>query len=536
MLALNPVQIYSAGASEERAETARLSSFVGAVAVGDLVKSTLGPKGMDKILLNPAGASRGEPLVTVTNDGATILRQVGLDNPAAKVLQEISKVQDDEVGDGTTSVTVFCAELLREAEKLVAQKLHPQTIVAGYRKALTVAQHALDQSTIDNGADKDKFKEDLMNIARTTLSSKLLTQHKDFFANMAVDAVLRLKGSGDLNNIQLIKKLGGQMTDSFLDEGFILQKTIGVNQPKRIENAKILLANTAMDTDKIKIFGSKVRVDMVSKVQAIEQAEKDKMKEKVKKIVDHGINVFINRQLIYNYPEQLFADSGVMAIEHADFEGIERLAKVLGGEIVSTFDRPDKVRLGACSAIEECIIGEDRYIKFSGVKQGEACTLVLRGATSQILDEADRALHDVLCVLTQTVKNTRTVLGGGCAEMLMANAVRHLGQTTEGKEAFAIDAFANALQQLPTIIADNGGYDSNELISQLRAKHAHGEHTYGLDMEKGSIGCVKELGITESYMVKKRVVGSAASAAEMILRVDNILSAAPRQRGGDQCM
>lgn len=535
-LALNPVNIFTQGAQEERAETARLSSFVGAVAVGDLVKSTLGPKGMDKILLNPSGASRGEPLVTVTNDGATILRQVGLDNPAAKVLQETSKVQDDEVGDGTTSVTVFTAELLREAEKLVAQKLHPQTIVAGYRKANAVALHALDAAAIDNGADPVKFQEDLMNIARTTLSSKLLTQHKDFFSKMAVDSVMRLQGSDNLENIQIIKKLGGSMTDSFLAEGFILQKSIGVNQPKRIENAKILLANTAMDTDKIKIFGSKVRVDQVSKVQQIEQAEKDKMKAKVEKIVNHGINVFINRQLIYNYPEQLFADSGVMAIEHADFEGIERLAKVLGGEIVSTFERPDKVKLGVCKVIEECIIGEDRCIKFSGVEQGEACTIVLRGATHQILDESDRSLHDVLCVLTQTVKHTKTVLGGGASEMLMANAVRQLALKTEGKEAFAIEAFANALQQLPTIIADNGGYDSNELISQLRAKHANNEATMGLDMDNGKVDCVKKLVITESYMVKRRVVGSAASAAEMILRVDNILSAAPRQRGGDQCM
>jgi len=534
-LALNPVNIFNQGAMEERAETARLSSFVGAVAVGDLVKSTLGPKGMDKILLNPSGAARGEPLVTVTNDGATILRQVGLDNPAAKILQETAKVQDDEVGDGTTSVTVLTAELLREAEKLVAQKLHPQTIVAGYRKANAVALAALENSVVDNGADPEKFAIDLMNVARTTLSSKLLTQHKDFFSKMAVDAVMRLHGNGDLNNIQLIKKLGGCMTDSFLAEGFILQKTIGVNQPKRIENARILLANTAMDTDKIKIFGSKVRVDQVSKVQQIEQAEKDKMKGKVQKIVDHNINVFINRQLIYNYPEQLFADNGIMAIEHADFEGIERLAKVLGGEIVSTFERPDKVKLGKCAVIEECIVGEDRYIKFSGVEQGEACTIVLRGATNQILEEADRSLHDCLCVLTQTVKNTKTVLGGGCSEMLMANAVRDLAKVTEGKEAFAIEAFANALQQLPTIIADNGGFDSNELMTQLRAKHAKQEKTMGLDMEAGSIECVSKLGITESYMVKRRVVNSAASAAEMILRVDNILSAAPRQRGGDQC-
>ena len=518
-MALNPINIYKHGANEERAETARLSSFVGAIAVGDLVKSTLGPKGMDKILLNPTGASRGEPLVTVTNDGATILRNVGLDNPAAKVLKEISKVQDDEVGDGTTSVTVFAAELLREAEKLVAQKLHPQTIVAGYRKANVVALASLDEVAVDNGADQEKFKEDLMNIARTTLSSKLLTQHQDFFAKMSVDAVLRLQGSGDLNNIQIIKKLGGALVDSYLDEGFILEKAIGVNQPKIIENAKILLANTAMDTDKIKIFGSKVRVDCPSKVAAIEKAEKEKMKEKVEKICNHGINVFINRQLIYNYPEQLFADKGVMAIEHADFEGIERLAKVLGGEIVSTFDRPDKVKLGTCANISECIIGEDRFIKFSGVAQGEACTLVLRGATSQILDEAERALHDVLCVLVSTIKNTKTVLGAGCSEMLMANNVRKLAAATEGKEAFAIDSFANALQQLPTIIADNGGFDSNELISQLRAKHSNDEKEFGLNMKDGSIANVRDMGITESYMVKRRVVASASSAAEMILLV-----------------
>lgn len=279
-----------------------------------------------------------------------------------------------------------------------------------------------------------------------------------------------------------------------------------------------------MDTDKIKIFGSKVRVDQVSKVAEIEKAEKEKMKAKVEKIVSHGINVFINRQLIYNYPEQLFADNNVMAIEHADFEGIERLAKVLGGEIVSTFDRPDKVKLGSCKRIEECIIGEDRFIKFGGVAKGEACTLVLRGATNQILDEAERALHDVLCVLTSTIKNTKTVLGGGCSEMMMANNVNKLSQETEGKEAFAISAFANALQQLPTIIADNGGYDSNELIALLRARHGNGENDFGLDMDEGGICDVRAKGITESYMVKRRVVASASSAAEMLLLVLGIFS------------
>lgn len=369
---------------------------------------------------------------------------------------------------------------MKEAEELVGQKIHPQTIIAGWRKATDAARKALETSAIDNSKNLDDFRKDLLNIARTTLSSKILQQHKDLYSNLAVDAVMRLKGSGNLDAIQIIKKLGGSLADSYLDEGFLLDKKPGLNQPKRIENAKILIANTPMDTDKIKVFGSRVKVDSVAKVADLELAEKEKMKDKVEKIVKHNINVFINRQLIYNYPEQLFADAGVMAIEHADFEGVERLALVLGGEIVSTFDHPDKVKLGNCKLIEEVMIGEDKLLRFSGVALGEACTIVLRGATQQILDEAERSLHDALCVLTQTVKEPRIVYGGGSAEMLMANAVTLLANETPGKESIAMEAFARALRKLPTIIADNAGFDSSELISQLRACHASGLRTYGL--------------------------------------------------------
>lgn len=309
-----------------------------------------------------------------------------------------------------------------------------------------------------------------------------------------------------------------------------MNKKIGNAMPKRMENAKILIANTSMDTDKIKIFGSRVRVDSAQKVADIETAEKLKMKEKVDKILAHGCTCFINRQLIYNYPEQLFADAGVMAIEHADFEGVERLSLVLGGDVVSTFDAPDKVKLGTCDLIEEVMVGEDKLIRFSGVALGEACTVVLRGATRQILDEADRSLHDALCVLTQTVQETRTVFGGGCSEVLMANAIRELAKSTPGKEAMAMEGFAHALTQLPTTIADNAGYDSSKLVSELKAEHAKGNQFAGLDMDKGCVGNVQELGITESYKVKNQVLMSASEAAEMILRVDDILKAAPRQR------
>merc|ERR1712213_198453 len=290
MVSLNPVRVLKHEADEEKAETARLSSFVGAMAIGDLVKSTLGPKGMDKILY---GIGRNEGQVQVTNDGATILKAVGVDNPCAKVLVEMSKVQYDEVGDGTTSVVVLASELLREAEKLIDQRIHPQNIVAGWRLATKAARETLEAQAKDHGDDETKFREDLLNIARTTLSSKILTTHKDFFSNMAVDAVLRLKSSGNLEAIQITKVRGGTLEDSFLDEGFLLNKKPGVRQPKRIENAKILIGNTPMDTDKIKVFGSRVKVDAVSKVADLEVAEKEKMKEKVEMICKHCLNFLL---------------------------------------------------------------------------------------------------------------------------------------------------------------------------------------------------------------------------------------------------
>jgi len=522
--------VVAANAEVTKGESARMSSFVGAIAVADLVKTTLGPKGMDKILQSVSDPNNVR--ITITNDGATILKAVPVENPAAKVLVEIAKTQDDTVGDGTTSVTVLCGELLREAEFLVNQRIHPMTIMAGWRQAVQIARAALEGAAVDNSADEEQFRLDLLNIARTTLSSKLLYVEKDHFANLAVDAVMRLRGSGNLDYIQVIKKPGGSLSNSFLSDGFVMNKQFGIGQPKRIENAKILIANTPMDTDKIKIYGSRVRVDTMTKVAEIEEAEKQKMRNKCQKIIDHGISCFINRQLIYNFPEQIFTDAGVVSIEHADFDGIERLAAVTGGEIASTFDRPELVSLGECALIDEIMVGEDKLIRFSGCKSGNACSIILRGASSHLLDEAERSLHDALCVLTETVKETRVLCGGGCMEMLMANAIDAQVATCPGKAALAMEAFSRALRQLPTIIADNAGYDSTDLVAQLRVAHAKGESWAGLDMTNGTIGNMWDLGIRESYKSKLQVLVSAAEAAEMILRVDDIIKCAPRERGG----
>eukprot|EP01101_Sappina_pedata_P005394 TRINITY_DN2448_c0_g1_i3.p1 TRINITY_DN2448_c0_g1~~TRINITY_DN2448_c0_g1_i3.p1 ORF type:complete len:512 (+),score=264.10 TRINITY_DN2448_c0_g1_i3:32-1537(+) len=497
---MGQLQLLQDEASDEKGEYARLSNFVGAIAITDLVKTTLGPKGMDKIL--QSAGEGGDS--SVTNDGATILKSLHVDNPAAKVLVDISKTQDDEVGDGTTSVCVLAGELLREAEKLVAMKIHPQTIITGWRIATKVALEALEKLAIDNSADSDKFRADLRAIACTTLSSKILCTHKDFFADLAVDAVMRLKGSTNLEAIHVIKKLGGSLKDSFLDEGFILEKKIGIGQPKRLENPRILIANTQMDTDKIKIFSARVRVSSPSELAQLEAIEKTRMLEKCDKILSHGIDCFINRQLVYNLPEQYFTSKGIMAIEHADFDGIERLALVTGAEILSTFDHPEGAKIGTCKLIEEVFVGEDMMIKFSGVPLGEACTIVLRGSSTHLLDEAERSLHDALCVLSQTVKEPRIIYGGGCSEIAMARAVEDEAAKTAGKQSLALEAFARALRMLPTIIADNAGFDSSELVSQLRAAHSNGQNKMGLNMDDGVIADMSTLGITDSFKVLQR--------------------------------
>lgn len=591
--------ILKPGAQQMSGERTRESAFSAALVIGDIVKTTLGPKGMDKILQGIGSINKD---IQITNDGATILKSIGADNPVAKILIDISKVQDDEIGDGTTSVTVFACELLRVSETLLEQKVHPQTIIAGWRKALAVAISVLDSLAVDNQRDEKEFHQDLIDVACTTLSSKVLGPYKQHFAEMCVNAALRIRQHTNLHAIQIIKVNGQTLADSYLEDGFILQKKVGMNQPQSITDAKVLVANTPMDTDKVKIFGSRVRVDSVAKIAEVEKAEKQKMKAKVQRIISSGCNVFINRQLIYNYPEQLFADEGIMAIEHADFEGVERLALVLDAEIASTFSsvtdssftnapqtpvasgedesspnavdpstkkKPQSltdsstetagassssdIRLGRCERIEQMLIGEEQVLKFTGTAIQEACTLVIRGSSDQVLEEAERSIHDALCVLSLMLRDntyrqsgtidrmkmdeiapSAIVCGGGCVEMHISRAVFDAAAAVPGKESIAMESFANAIKQLPILIADNGGYDSQLLASLLRASQAAGLVDAGLDMNLGQIGDMRKLGIKEAYILKRQVLVSATEAAEMILRVDETLKKAPRKRAPDR--
>eukprot|EP00746_Dinoflagellata_sp_MGD_P156983 gnl/MRDRNA2_/MRDRNA2_86055_c0_seq1.p1 gnl/MRDRNA2_/MRDRNA2_86055_c0~~gnl/MRDRNA2_/MRDRNA2_86055_c0_seq1.p1 ORF type:complete len:551 (-),score=54.13 gnl/MRDRNA2_/MRDRNA2_86055_c0_seq1:911-2563(-) len=500
-------------------------SLLGAITTAELVRSTLGPKGMDKLL-----ESKGTEEITITNDGATVLKSILIENPIAKILVDISMIQDDAIGDGTTSVVVLAGELLKESEKLFEQKMHTLTILEGFRKSYEIAQQKLETIVIKRSDNPLQFRKDLVELASTTLASKIIAQDTTHFAVLAVEAVLRLRGSKDLDMIQLLKKKGGSLRDSFIDEGFILDKKMGIGQPSHVKNAAVLLANTSMDGDRIKISGAKVISDTTIGIAEIETAEKDRIKEKCNKIISHGINCFINRQLIYDYPEQLFTNEHVISIEHADFDGIERLSKVLNCDIVSTFERPDQVKIGHCKLIEEVHIGTDSVIHFSGVEKGEACTIVLRGGSSQVLDEAERSMHDTICVLIATVEDFRITYGGGYPEMKMGRAIDLAAAGTPGKQSLAMQSYAKSLRQIPAIIADNAGMDSSEILTALCSAHEQPDCKIGFDAVRCELGTVENRGIIESCKVKEKVLQAAQEATECILRIDYIFHSQPKQR------
>jgi T-complex protein 1 subunit beta len=522
------VQLLDSSANEERGEMARMSAFTGAMAICDLVKTTLGPKGMDKILQSLSNMNQ----INLTNDGATILKSIVIDNAAARIIVDLSQSQDAEVGDGTTSVAVLCGQLLHEAEGLIEKGIHPQTIVKGWHEAVQIALKALEGSAKDNSKDEKAFREDLLNVARTTLNSKVLAMEREQFAEIAVSAVERLKDPSRIDAISIVKVTGGALRDSELVDGLILKCKFGIGQPQKIEDAHILIGNTSMDADKIKINGAKIETDSPEQLAKIEEAERKKMLTKCEKIAAHKCNLFVNRQLIYNVPEQYFTEHGINSIEQADFAGVERLALVTGGDIASTFDTPDKVKLGYAKSVETCLIGEDTLIKFTGCVEPATSTVVLRGATQQMLDEAERALHDAICVISSMMEEKRTVYGAGCSEVLMAEAIDEVARKTPGKPSLAMEAFARALRQIPAIIANNAGLDAPEIVASIRAEHAKGNHQYGLDINNRCAGDIEKLGITESFKVKRQVLISASEAAEQILRVDEIITCAPARRGG----
>jgi T-complex protein 1 subunit beta len=492
------------------------SLFYETMKVVAFLKSTLGPRGMDKLLISKNGE------IKVTNDGATILKNTSYHSVIKNILSNLTIAHDNEIGDGTTSICCLVGELVSEAEKLIKAQVHPQIVLKGYRVAVKESLLILNSALFDNSSNAEQFCEDLLNMARTTLCSKIVFPVREHFSRLVVEAVLKLKGSTDINQIKIVKKSGGCLRDSFLEEGFILENKISAGQPKRVENARILIANTALDSDKIKIYGAKIKVSAVSKLAKIEIAEQKRTLDKCKKIISHKINVFINRQLIYNRQESFLTDHGIISIEHADFEGTERLALVTGAEIVSTFDEPSKIKIGSCKIVEEIIIGDETMIRFGGCSRANACTLILRGSNRQLLDEAERSIHDALCVLSQSIRDTRFVWGGGSLDTFLSLHLEKFAKKFTGKFSIVILAFSKAIQNLPKIILDNAELDSISIISQLRNMHEKKNLGACIDINNETISSAEKLGLIELFRLKTQMIISAVETVEVILRIDKI--------------
>lgn len=354
----------------------------------------------------------------------------------------------------------------------------------------------------------------------------------DHFADIAVDAISRLKGDMNLDLLNIQKVPGATMKDSYVAPGFLLEKELPASSPNEIVNAKILLADTPMDADKIKIFGAKVRTDSYAALQQISDAESAKMTAKINLIKETGCTVFINRQLIYDEPMELFQKSNITAIEHADFNGIESLQKVLDCDITAFYTKNDKVRLGKCDKISKVSIGDKNFLMFEGCAKDNACSIVLRGSNEHVLDETERSLHDALAVMSQTAIDGRFVYGGGAIEMAIATAIEREARFVEGKVSTVMKAFARAFRVIPTIVLDNAGYDTADMIAKLESVHHSGLSNMGVDVHNGGIADMGLSGVVESYWSKSHQIRNAVESAVMLIRCDEVIRCAPRQRRG----
>nr|XP_027200352.1 T-complex protein 1 subunit beta-like [Dermatophagoides pteronyssinus] len=521
--------IYQANSQENSGENARLQCYVGAIAIGDVMKSSFGPRGMDKILQS-ASDEPARKIPVITNDGATILGKILIDNPAAQILIDMSKRQDQRCGDGTTGVVILATEILRRAQQLVEQNLHPQTIVQGLRIAAAAAFKRLDEACLRFGEDDPQHAEVLLQMAMTTLNSKVLSSDRRHFAQLAVDAVAMLKNKNSLQLINVVKLAGARLCESQLVEGILIDKRLAYGAPKTITDARVLLANTALDADKIKIYGATACANDYERINELEDAEKRKMLAKIEAIAASGCNVFVNRQLVYDYPQQLLSQRKIACLQHADFDGMEALASALGAEIASTFKDSAAVQLGRCGKVEEVLIAEQRFTRFSQCQKPEACTVLLRGANEQVLAEAERSLHDALAVVSQTLQDFRLVHGGGAIEASIASAIAAEAQKLNNKTRLAVEAVADAFLAIPFIIMQNAGHDAADCVAQL--KQAHGGAAVsdaGADVDSGAVASMQEKGVYESYAAKLYQLRAALEAAEQIIRVDAVIKSAPKQ-------
>jgi thermosome len=517
-----PVLILREGSGRSMGRDAQHNNIMAARTIAEVVKSSLGPKGMDKMLVDSSGD------VTITSDGRTILDKMDIDHPAAKMMVEVAKAQDAEVGDGTTTVVIVAGELLGKAEDLINKGVHPTIIVEGYSKAADKALETLEKIAIPvKPTEKELFEK----VAATSMASKLVSENKEQLAEIAVEAILHVAQKAgdiykvDLNDIMVEKKPGESAAETRLIKGLVLDKEVAHSgMPKRVEKANIALLESALEIQKTE-FDAKINIERPEQMGSFMREEENMLKAMVEKIVASGANVVVCQKGIDNMVQHFLARKGILAVQRGKESDMEKLGKATGGKVVTNLEGLTESDLGYAELVEERKIGNDKMIFIEGCKNPHSVAILIRGGTERFVAEAERSVHDALCVVRDVVQEPKILAGGGSPEIEISRALRDYAETLPGREQLAVQSFGEAIEVVPLALGENAGLDPIDILSELRARHEKSEKWAGVDVFTGKIEDMWKLGVYEPLVVKKQIIKSATEAATMLLRIDDVIAA-----------
>jgi thermosome len=516
-----PIIILREGTKREKGKGAQLNNIMAARAISDAVKSTLGPKGMDKMLVDSMGD------VVITNDGATILKEIDVEHPAAKMIVEVAKSQDEECGDGTTSAVILTGELLKYAGELIEQNIHPTVICAGYKLAATKAIAELNKMAIPI---KPGDKKTLKNIAMTSMASKGASASKELLADVVVDAVTSVaehigdKTIVDMDNIQIQKKHGGSIQDTKIIKGIILDKErVHEGMPRQLKNPKIALVNAALEIKKTEV-DARIQIQDPTQLQAFLDEEESMLRKMVEKVKKSGANVLVCQKGIDDLAQHFLSKAGIYAVSRAKKSDMDKLAKATGAVVVANLDELSTKDLGFAGNVEEQKIGDDKMTFVTDCKNPKAVSILIRGSTEHVVDELDRGMHDALFVVKVALEDGKMTAGGGAAATWISMALREYATTVGGREQMAIEAYANAVEIIPKTLAENAGLDPIDMMLEVRRSHKKGGKYAGVDVLNGKVSDMLKLNVIEPLRVAVQEIQVSTEAATMILRIDDIIA------------
>ena len=521
-----PVLILPEGTNRFLGRDAQRMNILAGKVLAETVRTTLGPKGMDKMLVDGLGD------IVVTNDGVTILKEMDIEHPAAKMLVEVAKTQEDEVGDGTTTAVIIAGELLKKAENLLDQDIHPTIVAMGYRQAAEKSQEILNVISID-AEDRDT----LLKVAMTAMTGKGTEKAREPLAELVVGAVKQVEENGEIDkdSIKIEKKDGATVDDSTLVQGVIIDKErVHPGMPKKIEGAKIALLNSAIEVKETEV-DAEIRITDPAQMQAFIEQEEGMIREMVDKIGDAGANVLFCQKGIDDLAQHYLAKAGIMAVRRVKKSDMEKLAKATQAKVVTNIEDLTLEDLGEAGLVHEKKISGEDMIFVEGCKDPKAVTLLVRGSTEHVVDEIERAVEDAIGVVAATLEDGKVVAGGGAAEIAIAKGLKEYADTISGREQLAVAAFAEALEVVPKTLAENAGMDSIDTLVDLRAAHEKSIYM-GLEVFKGEVRDMYRAGVIEPHRVKKQAIQSAAEAAEMILRIDDVIASSGSGKPGPEDM